>query len=104
MLEWIFWFSFLSIFYTYMGYPLILSVWRRVQKGTTEKGEYLPPVSIILAVYNEEKLIERKLKNQLELDYPASLLEIIVSSDGSADRTEEKVSHNQKTTTKAEAG
>ena len=104
MLEWIFWFSFLSIFYTYMGYPLILSVWRRVQKRTTEKGEYLPPVSIILAVYNEEKLIERKLKNLLELDYPASLLEIIVSSDGSADRTEEKVSLFLESASKAEAG
>lgn len=91
MLEWIFWFSLVSIVYTYMGYPLILSVWRRIQRRTTKKGDSLPPVSILLAVYNEEKLIERKLKNLLELDYPASLLEIIVSSDGSTDRTEEKV-------------
>lgn len=104
MLEWIFWFSFLSIFYTYMGYPLILSVWRRVRKRTTKKGEYLPSVSIILAVYNEEKLVERKLKNLLELDYPASLLEIIVSSDGSTDRTEEKVSRFLESASKAEAG
>ena len=95
MLKVIFWFSFFSIFYTYMGYPLILSVWRRIGKRTTNKGEPLPSVSIVLAVYNEEKLIERKLRNLLELDYPASLLEIIVSSDGSTDQTEEKVARLQ---------
>jgi cellulose synthase/poly-beta-1,6-N-acetylglucosamine synthase-like glycosyltransferase len=91
MVEYIFWFSFFSILYTYIGYPFILSVWRRMKKKTTKKGEYLPSVSIILAVYNEEKLIERKLRNLLELDYPAAQLEIIVSSDGSTDQTEEKV-------------
>lgn len=91
MLEWIFWFSFFSIFYTYMGYPLILPVWRRIKRRGIKKGERLPSVSMILAVYNEEKLIERKLKNLLDLDYPASLLEVIVTSDGSTDQTEEKV-------------
>jgi poly-beta-1,6-N-acetyl-D-glucosamine synthase len=91
MLEFVFWFSFFSIFYTYLGYPLILSVWHRVKRRSVKKGEHLPFVSILLAVYNEEKLIERKLKNLFELNYPPSLLEIIVTSDGSTDQTEEKV-------------
>ena len=46
-----------------------------------------PAVSIIISAYNEEEVIEEKLKNTLELDYPPGKLEIVVASDGSTDRT-----------------
>lgn len=48
-------------------------------------------VSLIIAAYNEEKVIEDKIKNSLELDYPTERFEIIVASDGSTDRTDEIV-------------
>lgn len=95
MVKFIFWFSFFVIVYTYFGYPLILSAWRSMRGKQVRKGDALPSVSVILAVYNEEKRIERKLKNLFELDYPSSLVEIIVSSDGSEDQTEEKVAQWQ---------
>jgi cellulose synthase/poly-beta-1,6-N-acetylglucosamine synthase-like glycosyltransferase len=44
-------------------------------------------VSVIIAVYNGEQFIARKLESVLQLDYPAELVEIIVVSDGSTDRT-----------------
>jgi cellulose synthase/poly-beta-1,6-N-acetylglucosamine synthase-like glycosyltransferase len=88
----IFWLSFWVILYTYIGYPMILSVWRFLRRKRVKKGEILPSVSVIVAVCNEERAIERKLKNLFDLDYPSSHLEIIVSSDGSTDGTEAKVS------------
>lgn len=88
----VFWLSFFVIVYTYIGYPLILSAWRSLRRKKVKKGEILPSVSVIVAVHNEERVIERKLKNLFDLDYPASRLEIIVSSDGSTDGTEATVS------------
>ncbi|TAK09113.1 MAG: glycosyltransferase family 2 protein [Candidatus Manganitrophaceae bacterium] len=91
----VFWLSFLVVLYTYIGYPLILSAWRFLGKKRVRKGAVLPSVSVIVAVYNEEGNIERKLKNLFDLDYPASLLEIIISSDGSTDQTEARVTRWQ---------
>lgn len=48
---------------------------------------FCPSVSLIIPVYNEEKIIERKIKNSLLLDYSKEKLEIIVASDGSTDTT-----------------
>ena len=91
MLKFIFWLSFLTVFYTFFGYPMVLSAWRALRGKTIRKGRIFPSVSMVIAVYNEEKVIERKLANLLRLEYPPSLLEIILSSDGSTDRTEERI-------------
>ncbi len=48
-----------------------------------------PTVAVIVAAHNEESVIARRLENLLELDYPRELLEIVVTSDASSDRTEE---------------
>jgi cellulose synthase/poly-beta-1,6-N-acetylglucosamine synthase-like glycosyltransferase len=45
----------------------------------------------VVAAYNEEAVIERRLENLLALDYPAGKLEIVVASDASSDRTNELV-------------
>lgn len=52
----------------------------------------MPSVSLIIAVYNEEKVIEKKIKNSILLDYPQEKLEIIFASDNSTDRTNEIIS------------
>lgn len=57
----------------------------------TSKEDYLPSVSMIIAAYNEEKVIGRKIENSLSLNYPKDKLEIIVMSDCSTDRTNEIV-------------
>jgi cellulose synthase/poly-beta-1,6-N-acetylglucosamine synthase-like glycosyltransferase len=51
------------------------------------RDEIWPAVSIIISAYNEEGVIEEKMKNSLQLDYPPGKLEIVVASDGSTDRT-----------------
>jgi len=53
------------------------------------QDNYKPPVSIILSVYNEERVIKEKIKNFLSLEYPRELLELIIISDKCTDKTEE---------------
>ena len=48
-------------------------------------------MTVIVAAHNEEAVIERRIENLLALDYPADRLEIVVTSDASADRTDELV-------------
>ena len=48
-------------------------------------------MTVIIPAYNEEPVIERRLENLLELDYPPEKLEIVVASDASSDRTNELV-------------
>src|SRR5437870_7612921 len=50
---------------------------------------YLPSVALIVTAYNEENAIEARLENLRALDYPPELLELVVTSDASTDRTEE---------------
>ena len=87
----IFWVSFTILFYTWVGYPSIIYLLTKIKrkpKVPTTPDE-LPSVSIIIAAYNEEKVIARRIKNLLEQDYPKEKMEIIVASDGSTDRTVE---------------
>lgn len=88
----IFWVSAAIIIYVYFGYPLILKIISRFVHYVVppEPAEW-PHVSLIIAAYNEEGVIEPKLENSLRLDYPRGKLEIIVASDGSTDQTDEIV-------------
>jgi cellulose synthase/poly-beta-1,6-N-acetylglucosamine synthase-like glycosyltransferase len=48
-------------------------------------------VSLLISAYNEAAVIEDKLVNSLDLDYPRELLEIVVVSDASCDGTDDIV-------------
>jgi cellulose synthase/poly-beta-1,6-N-acetylglucosamine synthase-like glycosyltransferase len=59
--------------------------------GTPEMTDAaLPPVTIIVPVFNEEEVILSALQSLLSLDYPA--FHILVVDDGSTDRTRELAS------------
>ena len=88
----LFWFSFLLIFYAYAGYPVLLFLTSLFFKKSVRKKAGEPTVSLILSAFNEENAIEWKLLNLLELDYPSEKLEILVGSDGASDRTDEIIS------------
>lgn len=86
----LFWVSGLAVLYTYAGYPMLLMLWPKAGKGRNEPDAYQgfePAISIIIPVYNEEKVIREKIENTLSLDYPKERREIIVASDASNDRT-----------------
>jgi len=86
-----FWASLLAISYAYVGYPAILWLVSRFGKFREMNGAgqdtHLPFVTMIVSAFNEEKVIGEKIENTLSLDYPSELLEIVVVSDGSSDRT-----------------
>ena len=51
-------------------------------------SEY-PPISIIFPAYNEEKVIDNRIKNLAESDYPVEKMELIIVNDASEDNTED---------------
>ncbi|MDD3841067.1 MAG: glycosyltransferase family 2 protein, partial [Clostridia bacterium] len=76
-----------------IGYPLSLIVLNKVVKNKKDVVDMSlrPYVSIIIPAHNEEKVIEQKLNNLINLNYPRELIEIIVASDNSTDKTNEIV-------------
>ena len=87
----LFWSSILLVAYTYVGYPLVLWAMGRPRPRRVRKQRICPSVSVIIAARNEADKVRDKLHNTLALDYPSSLLEVIVASDASDDRTDEIV-------------
>jgi cellulose synthase/poly-beta-1,6-N-acetylglucosamine synthase-like glycosyltransferase len=87
----VYWSSLAVVGYTYVGYPLLIEALARLRSRPVRAGAAEPSVSVVLAAYNEEAHIARKLENLLSLDYPRDKLQIIVVSDGSTDRTDEIV-------------
>jgi cellulose synthase/poly-beta-1,6-N-acetylglucosamine synthase-like glycosyltransferase len=86
-MKYVFWFGAALIGYSYLGYPAWLWLRGRWSPRPVRRGSYLPSVSVVMVVRNEEAGIARKIENLLSLDYPANKLDIIIVSDGSTDRT-----------------
>ena len=80
-----------AVVYAYFGYPVLIwclaHVCRRAHRFPPESSEQLPSVSLLIAAYNEEAVLENRLQNALAMDYPRDRREIVVASDGSTDRT-----------------
>lgn len=85
----LFWVSFTVLVYHYTLYPLLLWMVARIRPCPIYKEDQTPSVSLIIAAYNEEQVIARKLENTIALAYPKDRLEIIVVADGSNDATVE---------------
>jgi glycosyltransferase involved in cell wall biosynthesis len=83
-------FLFLSV-YSYAIYPLVVYIISFFFNNSWGKRDIAPRITIVISVYNEDRVIAEKIKNALSLKYPDGLLEIIVVSDGSTDRTNEIV-------------
>ncbi len=83
--------------WTYLLYPALvftLAAFREKQKTINDKQQLkaatsLPFVSVIISIYNEEKVLGEKIRSMLASDYPAELTEFLVGSDASDDGTDE---------------
>ena len=87
--EWIFWLSAAALGYTYVGYPMLIAAISALRPKRVRREKFEPSVTVIITAYNEERALAAKLENTLALDYPRELIEIIVASDCSTDRTDE---------------
>ncbi len=79
------------LFYIFIGYPLLILFISAFVVRPVRKRDIEPSISFQISAYNEEKTIRAKLENTLSLDYPKSLMEIMVVSDGSTDGTDDIV-------------
>ncbi len=113
-LEFIFWTSLLIVVYTFIGYPILMTLLSKMQfvkylikmpegfgrvllnpkiggfvalEDRLAQKDFEPTVSVIIAAYNEEKFIEDKIKNCLQLNYPQNKIEFLFVTDGSTDNT-----------------
>src|SRR5687767_1582945 len=91
----VFWVCTALVWYAYVGYPLLIwflaRYFGRRAEAPAANADDLPSLSLLIAAYNEEDVIEERIQNALEMDYPADRLEIVVASDGSTDDTPEIV-------------
>ncbi len=99
----LFWFSIGAVGWSYLGYPLVLLIWSGLSdalgalrfvgggpdRRAAQAGPVWPRITVVVSAFDEEQWIARKVKNCLELDYPADKLEILVGCDGCTDRTAE---------------
>lgn len=78
----------LLLVHAYIVFPLLMMYTGK--KTHENKGS--PPdvqVAILLAVYNEEKVIKQKLESTLNTTFPLANLTILVASDASTDGTDD---------------
>lgn len=90
-MELAFWLLLALVFYTYLGYGIVLFILVRLKRLIISKKpinrDYFPEVTLVIPAYNEEDFIAEKAKNSLELDYPKGKLRILFITDGSSDNT-----------------
>jgi len=90
--KWLFWGSAGTIAYAYLGYAGWLWLRGQWRQLPVRSASYTPFVSIVMVVRNEATVLEDKLQNLMNLDYPKDRYEIVVTSDGSNDGTNEILS------------
>ena len=84
--------SLVLILQTYLFYPLWILYFSK--KGEKEHLVYssadnLPTVALLIAAYNEEKIIKQKLLSVFKTNYPLEKIKVYVGSDASTDKTDE---------------
>ncbi|SMC96249.1 glycosyltransferase family 2 protein [Pedobacter africanus] len=91
-----FWISLFLVIYTFIGYGIVLYLLVKIKRIFTKTAEFsktadLPAVSLLIAAYNEEDIIIEKINNTLDLNYPKDRIQFLFITDGSSDRTAERV-------------
>jgi cellulose synthase/poly-beta-1,6-N-acetylglucosamine synthase-like glycosyltransferase len=86
----LFWGSLAALAWTHALYPATVALAGRLHRRRIAQDDaYRPRVAVIVTAFNEERSIVQRLENLQQLDYPQELLELVVTSDASTDRTEE---------------
>lgn len=92
VLEITFWMAFNLMAYSYIVYPFITSVWAYFSTSNFllhPSPENCEGVSIVMAVYNEEKVIAHKIESVFKTNFSLEKIELLIGSDNSTDKTNE---------------
>ncbi len=91
-----FWLCLFIVFYTYVGYGIFLYLFVKIKEAfsihkASSNISYntLPHITLFITAYNEESVVNDKMQNSLDLDYPMDKLHILWVTDGSNDKTNE---------------
>ncbi|MFV0588592.1 glycosyltransferase family 2 protein [Bacteroides reticulotermitis] len=98
-LEIIFWIALFVVFYTYLGYGILLYLLVRLKEMFVKPTKWqlpdtdslLPEVTLFITAYNEAAVVDEKMENCLALDYPADKLHIVWVTDGTTDDTNQRL-------------
>ncbi|TAJ13935.1 glycosyltransferase family 2 protein [Marinilabiliaceae bacterium JC017] len=93
-LEIIFWILLFLLFYTYLGYGMVLYLMVRIKRWLRKAPDdaveaYEPEVTLLVAAFNEKEMVKDKVSNTCGLDYPAEKLKQVWVTDGSDDGTDQ---------------
>ena len=89
----LFWICLILVFYTYLGYGMLLWLLvniKRIVCGKPRKRELpadseLPEVTLMICAYNEQDIVDMKMENTHQITYPK--LKVVWVTDGSNDHT-----------------
>jgi len=97
-LEILFWLSLFLVFYTHLGYGILLYMLVKLKelfvkpvRRQLPPDKRLPDVTLFITAFNEEEVVDEKMRNCLGLDYPADKLHIVWTTDGSNDSTNQRL-------------
>lgn len=96
-LEFLFWTALFIVFYTYLGYGMVLYLLVKFKEAFVKPvcpcfPQAEPPcVTLFITAFNEEEVVDEKMRNCLALNYPAGKLRIVWVTDGSNDGTNERL-------------
>src|SRR6266851_3767601 len=90
-----------AIAYNYVGYPTLLYLLatlaqaksdlvfliKRKSRRQPTASSYQPQIAILISAFNEEAVIETRIKNLLEVDYPEDLVDVLIGLDAPTDST-----------------
>lgn len=93
----LFWATLFIVFYTYLGYGILLYIIIRLKRlfaGSPREAalpddSQLPTITLLICAYNEEDVVKEKMANTLAIDYPSDKFRIMWVTDGSTDSTNE---------------
>ncbi len=96
----VFFIALFIIFYSYLGYGLLLFVLVKLKQIFVKQEEFepydnYPEITLLVTAYNEKEYVQKKVENSLELDYPTQKLKFLWVTDGSNDGTPELLKRYQ---------
>ncbi len=89
--------SLILLINSFVVYPIVIHLAYGKKNKIKNQKQYEPTIAIIIAAYNEEKVIAKRIENVASLEYDFNKIEVLIGSDNSNDKTNDiLLSYNEK--------